>query len=589
MQLLFWGGRREFDSTSCHDAAEGGGLGFVWDFDYGNTDKVFVDVEDNATEITRRYAFWAGHGNDKMQHCNICKQRCRTEPGCTHFNAAAEPLPVPAEVYPPPPLGKNQIMCVLLSNATGLVKGKIPSPLRKVVAGLPPAEPTHFYLGSLYGVVTKKNDAFKFKSDSCDRNPARTSVVPGKPSFIFSVAITKPSTDTGADVHVVDYAAVMGQPYNTDEASNEICKMGGGSGDGGVGKVVRLPHKGRWLNISENLARRGKHCPKGGLHNKYCYPPTERQGTLPFLTRMNRTAPPIDFVGYVMGSPDNGLGLEYKHLRADGDVPFYYWQPYSCNYHHFSTAELRSCLERKGITKFIVEGDSLMTGGGTGWVTTFRELLGHVHNTTEFPTTFMFKSGGAEEDPVFTFAGLSSDQTHNLFKMKPVAGEHADKDSDVYRNYAKHKAEEFRKFSEQFSWTGGKCPDVVVINFWLNHKMFLQNMTDLHASISHEAFETDRILESLQCPNGRPRMYYLTPVQMISERQLHLTTERSVAVVEWMRETLTPRGWVELDYQRLATARLFDSTCAEDGLHPAHNVRVNLAQAFANHLCFGDR
>lgn len=80
----------------------------------------------------------------------------------------------------------------------------------------------------------------------------------------------------------------------------------------------------------------------------------------------------------------------------------------------------------------------------------------------------------------------------------------------------------------------------------------------------------------------------MTPVHMVSERQLHLTTDRSKMIVDWMRTFIVPRGWVELDYQRLATARLFDSTCAEDGLHPAHNIRANLAQAFANHLCLGD-
>ena len=211
-----------------------------------------------------------------------------------------------------------------------------------------------------------------------------------------------------------------------------------------------------------------------------------------------------------------------------------------------------------------------MTGGGTGWVTTFRELLGNVNNITEFPTTKELKSG-FPPDEVFKFAALGADQMHNLF----MYGE------DERRNAQLHKT-----YSGMFAWAGGICPHVVILNFWLNHKMFHDNATDLHSSLMREVAETDRILEVLPC-NRRPRMYYMTPVTMVSERQPHLTTERSQMIVEWMRASFVPRGWVELDYQRLATARLFDSTCAEDGLHPAHNVRANLAQALANHLCFG--
>ena len=161
-----------------------------------------------------------------------------------------------------------------LSNRTGLVGRRIPSTLLKAVAGLPPERPTHFYLGSLYGVISTKGTS----DADCNNKPEKTSVVHGKPSFQFTVSITNGNGDgdsvrdaadyteeeatAGSDrnnggsaaergiVRVVDVAAVAGSEYSPDEPSNRHCKMA---------SVARLPHQGRWLNISEQLARRGKY------------------------------------------------------------------------------------------------------------------------------------------------------------------------------------------------------------------------------------------------------------------------------------------------------------------------------------------
>jgi hypothetical protein len=83
----------------------------------------------------------------------------------------------------------------------------------------------------------------------------------------------------------------------------------------------------------------------------------------------------------------------------------------------------------------------------------------------------------------------------------------------------------------------------------------------------------------------RPRLYYMTPVTMVSERQIHLTTVRAKSISDWMRATFVPKGWVELDYQTLAIARSFDSTCATDGLHGA---RVGNSDSIVSLLEDGD-
>ena len=41
-------------------------------------------------------------------------------------------------------------------------------------------------------------------------------------------------------------------------------------------------------------------------------------------------------------------------------------------------------MQAKNLTNFLMEGDSLMMGGGTGWGPVFRELLGNVGDAKEF-------------------------------------------------------------------------------------------------------------------------------------------------------------------------------------------------------------
>ena len=496
MQLLFWGGKHDFDSSPCGRSEKGE----VWA--YSEQQELGVRAADDAKSLLPQYTFWQGHPSDKKEHCSICQHRCDTEPGCTHFYTSWDAILVPNEAVQPP-VGKANIKCVLLSNATGLVQQRVPSPLKRAVAGVRSKQPTHFYLGNLYGVMSM-NGLYPRSSETsaqvCGKaHPGATSVVRDKPTVLFTVTLSaaKSKQTASGGVRGVDHAALNGQPLG-DRGSTRLCQMGG---------VTRLPHRGRWLNVSEELRSRGKESPSGGMYNRYCYPPTEHQtrpANVPYWTRMNKSAPPFDFIGYVMGSPENSQGAEYAMDRMNGVVPYYYWQPYECDYHHFATSELRSCLIKKGLTRFIVHGDSLMTGGGTGWATTFRELLGNIGNTTSFPVSGIFPTGYPADDD-FQFAAFGSDQFHNLWSDQTQRGfKYGPRLSDRFPD--KFKATELdekrkslivptalQKVLEQFSWAGGTCPDVIVLNFWLNHKMMHMNSTDLATSLTQEVDRTEQL------------------------------------------------------------------------------------------------
>ena len=179
-----------------------------------------------------------------------------------------------------------------------------------------------------------------------------------------------------------------------------------------------------------------------------------------------------------------------------------------------------------------------------------------------------FKEGGllTDTDPDFHYAGLAaSGPTHKLFGSPP-------RESDK---------------QEYLLAAGGACPSVIVINFWMNHKMWWFNTSTTIKMLEAEVDDLHQQIALLPDCKHPPRLFYMTPVVYISERQMHLTATRSIRITEWMQKELLPRGWTELNYQRLQLARSMDSTCNSDGLHPAHNVRAQLAQSLANHLCHG--
>jgi len=59
-----------------------------------------------------------------------------------------------------------------------------------------------------------------------------------------------------------------------------------------------------------------------------------------------------------------------------------------------------------------------MMGGGTGWVTTFRELLGNIGDATEFSTGGLLQSKPVDTE--FRVAGLSANIAHDLWS--PTTG-----------------------------------------------------------------------------------------------------------------------------------------------------------------------
>ena len=117
--------------------------------------------------------------------------------------------------------------------------------------------------------------------------------------------------------------------------------------------VQSLPHPGRWINVADQLRRRG-FPPPTGPHTSFCYPPSflktflakNRDRKAPILVnygagRLNSSGNPIDWVGHVRGHWNIS---QPRAKTKPGNEPFYYWQPYGCDYHQYSTAELRKCL-----------------------------------------------------------------------------------------------------------------------------------------------------------------------------------------------------------------------------------------------------
>lgn len=127
--------------------------------------------------------------------------------------------------------------------------------------------------------------------------------------------------------------------------------------------------------------------------------------------------------------------------------------------------------------------------------------------------------------------------------------------------------------------------DVFVTNFEIVHKVHMQNQNAAKDLLRQDLKELDKVFA--KAPDGKqPRKFYLAPPPFIAERESHITARRAISTGNWLREILAPLGWVELDYSDMAMTRGFDSTCMQDGMHPAHNVRVMMAQVLANKLAF---
>ena len=116
--------------------------------------------------------------------------------------------------------------------------------------------------------------------------------------------------------------------------------------------------------------------------------------------------------------------------------------------------------------------------------------------------------------------------------------------------------------------------------------MWHGNFTTVQQQVREEATQIEDFLKK-QKNVSKPLRYYMAPPALVSEREAHTTMRRAANIAKWLKQELIPRGWVELDLFSLSMARGYDSTCASDGMHAMHNVRLTLAQALANHLCRG--
>jgi hypothetical protein len=580
-QLLFWAGRQDRDDADCKEKE---GEDAVWELE----DSGAAESRDPA-EILFSFV------GSQLTCCEICTR----DPSCTHYSRRdAGRGGVPYGFANGAASGKRH-ECIIFSNRSGFVTGlhplKTPSTgggdeverhKNMIRSGVSRTDSPAHYIGSGYGWMV------------LDCHASEATVDPDHIARTFFVSVP-PSSAAGSPsiARTYDQRAIRGATVAESEASGQLCEMTSQS----------LPHVGRWLDISELLAGRGVHATEAatGGESMFCFAASSSgkgpKGK-PFTgvadpstgADLDLSAAPIEYVGFVRGSkllkaapPAIGLPLA-KYLL--GHHPFYYYQPYACDYHHYSRDELRSCLADRGITNFAVQGDSLMMGAGTGFVPVFRELLGNMRGGT-------YKEGGALEmemlDPDFRFHGIVSSNNHELFGNGNSGGFDVEADK---RNANRLLVMPLKSASNGNSTFSG-CPHVIVTNFWLNHKMWWQNMSDTKRSVAHEVAMVERAVAQLPAVCKRdaesglllpaPLKFFMTPVVYTSERQNHLTTEHSVEITAWLEREFIPQGWVALDYGRLHIARSLDSCCNGDGLHPAHNSRAMLAQMLANQLCRG--
>jgi hypothetical protein len=248
---------------------------------------------------------------------------------------------------------------------------------------------------------------------------------------------------------------------------------------------------------------------------------------------IDASRPPVSFIGRVPGT----LPLKLGGSRG------YYWQPYNCRDHYFGREELRDCLVSKKRTNFLFLGDSLMSSMGTGLFATFYELVSGLNHTT-----------GSEKND---FKNMN-EKSFRLFKQ-----------------YA---------FNLDDGLIKGTNIHAVITNFQMPNRMWHHNFTQVQELVRQEATNVESLLGK-QHDVPTPLRYYMAPPAFVSEREAHITMRRGANIAKWLRQELIPRGWIELDLFSLSMARGYDSTCANDGVHANHNVRLTLAHALANHLC----
>jgi hypothetical protein len=220
-QLIFWGGRNEFDNSKCEVDA---GFGQLW---------VLENPAEHATDFSLQGP------------SAFCCEMCTRDPSCTHYVAKHTNSGGVDTGYQAPGGHEGQHGCLLANNRSGFVRrraqftdyGDQKAPNGRALvdseAGTAgksrgPGETGHF-LGSLYNFF--RWDCSN-KESSLGESPATT----------FTV-----TTGATPSVCVADPAVVSGMPASnrTSAGCSDVCP-----------KANSLPHDGRWVDITDQMAAR---------------------------------------------------------------------------------------------------------------------------------------------------------------------------------------------------------------------------------------------------------------------------------------------------------------------------------------------
>ncbi|CAM9437931.1 unnamed protein product [Choristocarpus tenellus] len=127
------------------------------------------------------------------------------------------------------------------------------------------------------------------------------------------------------------------------------------------------------------------------------------------------------------------------------------------------------------------------------------------------------------------------------------------------------------------------APDVVLANWALIHRMWMQTMDEMNAFVDKLAGHLDDMVAS-GVPLPRYRFWLSAPA-IASEREPHCVLERGIMYSAALRRVLEPRGWVEIDWLAMTTAW---GLHIRDGLHPGPmHLRMSM-NLILHHICHGE-
>eukprot|EP00903_Cladosiphon_okamuranus_P007973 g7695.t1 len=254
----------------------------------------------------------------------------------------------------------------------------------------------------------------------------------------------------------------------------------------------------------------------------------------------------------------------------------YVWQPYDCRYDLMSSEARMSCFRDKNVTRFLDFGDSL--------ISTSRSPRSALWLPTADRSAWSTGKGipqigkGAEEagcvgGPIQYYAEAS-------YQQQPAATGAAAATPAVTGRYCGVEAYWQLKPGQLRNLISSFKPDVVLANWAIVHRLWHHTFEEFGVFLRQLANQLD---DMAQKDPHRPRyMFWLSTPFLVSEREPHCVMERGLQYTKALRDTLEPRGWIEIDWVSMTRKWGFDIA---DGMHHGPPPTRMLAYLLVHHVC----